>query len=192
MASCVTMMEGEKMYIWIACDLSGPLAFFRDACRDYNRSLQLSEVAFSLPQHVSLKISFEVADVVTEEVIEAVSDYLSGVSPFEVTEAVPELCGSVLWLRFPENESLKRLHRELDEMLWERYGVPQHEFDRDFKFHSTLFIDEDIAALGRMYEMILSLDLPKRIKVNGFLIGVSNTGKAGEYSVYKKIAAKCK
>ena len=176
------------MYIWTAADVSRQLAFVRERATELNRELNLSEVAFSLPQHISLKISFEVDDSVADEVISVLEDYLSSQTAFTVGEAKVEIFGSILWLSFPENECLKRLHRELDELLLSRFGVPLHEYDKCFKFHSTLFIDGG-NSLGKMCSELERLTLPSEIETDSFLIGISKSGKAGEYRVIKEIPA---
>ena len=178
------------MYVWIACDLSEALADTRAACIEYNKALGLSEVAFSLPQHLSLKISFEVPDNKVNHVIDAVSRLLSLAPRFEVDGPTPNIFGSILWLRFTENKMLKKLHDTLDRMLKEEFGIPQHEFDLDFKYHSTLFIDGNISKLQIMYRKLISLTVPKKIVIDKFLVGTSKSGKMGEYAVNGIINAK--
>ena len=177
------------MYIWIACDISRELAELRKKCIEFNRDLHLSLVAFSLPQHVSLKISFEVEDTTAGEVIEALESYLSAQKSFKIYSPVPEIFSNILWLSFSQNEQLERLHRELDELLLSRFGVPRHEYDKCFKFHSTLFID-DGEYLAKMHERVSSLTIPSELLVDNFIIGISDSGKAGEYRVLKKITLK--
>ena len=175
------------MYIWTACDVSKVFDSLRDACIKINRAFNLDEVAFSLPQHISLKISFEVDDSVAADVIEFISEYLSGQGSFNINGPKVELFDSILWLAFDEDSNLSRIHLELDTLLWEKYGIPLHEFDRSFKFHSTLFIDEP-KGLVKIQELISRLSLPDKVSINSFLIGTSSSGKAGEYSVIKKIS----
>jgi 2'-5' RNA ligase len=177
------------MYIWIACDLSDGLAEIREKCTEFNRDLQLSEVAFSLPQHISLKISFDVDDAISDSVIETVKSYLSAQKSFSVFAPVPEMMTGILWLRFSESESLTRLHGDLDELLSSHFGVPRHEYDRSFKFHSTLFMD-DGGDLSEMYRRVSSLTMPSELVVDSFLIGISESGRAGDYRVYRRIMAK--
>ena len=153
------------MYIWIACDLSVGLAEIREKCVEYNRDLRLSEAAFSLPQHVSLKISFDVDDSIFADVIAAVEYYLSAQKAFIISSPVPEMLSGILWLRIPENEHLIRLHEELDAMLLSRFGVPLHEYDRCFKFHSTLFMD-DSDGLFEMYRRISMIDVPSELVID--------------------------
>ena len=177
------------MYIWTAADVSRQLAHVREHAVALNRELKLSEVAFSLPQHISLKISFEVDDSVADEVITLLEDYLSSQPAFTVGQAKVEIFGSILWLSFPENECLKRLHRELDELLLSHFEVPLHEYDKCFKFHSTLFIDGSDSLL-EMHREVAKLTLPSEIEIDSFLIGVCESGKAGEYRVIKEIPSK--
>ena len=179
------------MYIWIACDVSRQLGFIRGKCIEFNSSIGLSEIAFSLPQHISLKISFEVEDDILNEVTDRVSQYLSEQGAFYVYGARPEVFGSILWLSFDENETLLRLHKELDDILLSEYGVPYHELDKCFKFHSTLFID-DRAELLAMYDKVCAIPIDSPVEVNSFVIGTSKSGKAGEYSVVKNISTKSK
>ena len=176
------------MYIWIACDVSKSLDHIRELCNEKNKSLGLCDVAFTLPQHISLKISFEVPDKIATRVIDDISEYLSMEHSFALDAPRPELFGSILWLKFENSEILSRLHGELDSLLLDKYAIPQHEFDKSFAFHSTLFIDGEKNLLP-MYEYVLTLDLPRKVDVSSFIIGTSDSGKAGTYSVIKTISA---
>ena len=178
------------MYIWIACDVSDSLSYVREFCRNYNGSLGLNEVAFSLPQHISLKISFEVADSDTDAVVKTVSDYLGAFTPFSLDRPVPEQNGNILCLSFSESDILTKLHGDLDRILLQQHGVGQHKFDLEFKFHSTLFIDDNDEAMAEMYGAVSSLDTPDVVTVDRFIIGTSKSGKAGEYSVLKTVYLK--
>ena len=176
------------MYIWIACDVSEPLGFVREECIRKNSELCLSDVAFSLPQHISLKISFPVEDAIFEDVISAISKYLGEQSGFVLDEPKPELYGTILWLNFSSDSHLLRLHKELEELLLDGFGVPLHEFDKCFKFHSTLFIDTQ-KELMQMYDFVCGIKMPKCVEVHRFIIGISESGKIGEYRVLREIAA---
>ena len=180
------------MYIWIACDISDEYTSIRQKCIGYNKDLNLDEVAFLLPQHISLKISFRVEDNSFESVIKDVIVFLSECSPFSVGEPEPELSGNILWLSFPKSKHLQDLHSKLDLMLLSKHGVEQHPFDRDFKFHTTLFLDDNMSALREMLGKVRLLPLPKATEIKRFIIGASESGKAGTYSVLKIVNAKCK
>ena len=178
------------MYIWIACDVSDSLCYVREFCRNYNKELGLDEVAFSLPQHISLKISFAVTDSDVDSVIKTVSDYLGTFTPFSLERPTPEQSGDILWLRFDDCDMLTKLHRDLDTILLQQHGVGQHKFDLEFKFHSTLFIDDNDEAMAEMQSAVSSLDIPDVVTVDRFIIGTSKSGKAGEYSVLKTVYLK--
>ena len=68
------------MYIWIGCKL--PEEFeqeIRSICLAKNQEIGLDPVAFSLPQHISLKISFETER--HEEILEELPHFLKGKDP---------------------------------------------------------------------------------------------------------------
>ena len=174
------------MYLWIGCQL--PESFeqeLRGLCFEYNRDLGLDTVAFSLPQHVSLKISFETAD--HEAVLEDLTEFLRRQKPFSVRVCSAERSGKILWLPIAENAVLRQLHGELDQRLEQRFGVPQHEFDKAFMFHSTLFIDDDLQTLDAMRRRLSAHALERELPVRSFLLGVSPSGKAGDYKVIRRI-----
>ena len=174
------------MYIWIGCKL--PAGFEREVrafCLEQNRDIGLNTVAFTLPQHISLKISFEAQ--VYASILEALADYLSGQKPFAVRMQKPERMGNILWLPVAENPQLQRLHMELDARLESNFGVPQHPFDKAFMFHSTLFVDEDTAKLSVMEKLLTANFADQELTVDTFLLGLSETGQPGTYRVAKTI-----
>lgn len=174
------------MYIWIGCKL--PEVFeekLREKCLAYNENLGLDTVAFSLPQHISLKISFETRQ--PEAVLEGLAAWLGKQMPFSVHVRNPEQAGNILWLPIAENPDLKRLHRQLDQRLEEKFGIVQHPFDKTFLFHSTLFVDENTEKIAKMGEMLADCSIERELLVDTFLLGVSETGKAGSYRVVRQI-----
>jgi 2'-5' RNA ligase len=177
---------GIIMYIWIGCKL--PVAFekeIRQRCLLLNKAIGLDTAAFSLPQHISLKISFE-ADR-PEEILTFLEHYLSSQQPFTVTLHAPEQMGNILWIPVEENIKLQQLHALLDNQLQERFGIPQHEFDKCFQFHSTLFIDSDVDKLTTMTQALAGCVKTQEMKIDRFLLGLSETGKAGSYRVVREI-----
>ena len=67
------------------------------------------------------------------------------------------------------------------------FDVKPHEYDLDFKFHTTLFIDGDKDKINTAYQKIKHIDIPKNFKVTKFLIGESLTGEIGSYAVTHSI-----
>ena len=174
------------MFIWIGCKL--PENFeqeLRSLCLSQNERLGLDTVAFSLPQHISLKISFETEQ--PEAVLEALAAWLGEQKPFSVHVRNPEQAGRILWLPIAENQELERLHSELDARLARDFGVPQHPFDKAFLFHSTLFMDENAEKIAKMEELLSDYSTERELTVDTFLLGLSETGKAGSYRVVRQI-----
>ena len=176
------------MYIWIGCALPEPFEEeVRKQCLEYNRELGLDTVAFLLPQHISLKISFPTDR--PEAVLDAVEAMLKQEREFYVNLKEPELEGKILWLPVEENPRLRMLHDKLDALLQEQFAIGQHPFDKGFLFHSTLFLDEDRKKLAAMKERLAGWGV-HRCRVDGFWLGVSESGKAGTYRVVRRVEGK--
>ena len=174
------------MYIWIGCKL--PQAFeqeLRGRCAPLGESLRLDMVGFTLPQHISLKISFE-AEERYETILDFVEQLLKKEEKFYVNLLGLERMGNILWLSFRENETLRRLHDALDRELETRFAICQHPFDRDFAFHSTLFFGEE-EKLSRAMDALSDYPLPSQLPIETFLLGVSKSGKAGTYRVVRQV-----
>lgn len=174
------------MYIWIGCAL--PETFereLRERTLPLAEELKLGLEPFSLPQHISLKISFEDGGR-TEEVLAAVEEMLRKERAFAVHPAGIERHGSILWITFRENGTLRRLHNLLDRELKQRFCIEQHLFDRAFMFHSSIYIGEE-ALVIQGEERLRDLRLPEELRVNRFLLGMSPAGKAGTYQVVREI-----
>lgn len=174
------------MYIWIGCRL--PEEFenaLRARCVPLGQELGLDLAGFSLPQHISLKISFEAGERYGE-ILDFLEKVLKKEKEFYVNLSDVERMGNILWLAFRENGTLRRLHNMLDVELNNRFGISQHLFDKAFAFHSTLFLGEperlDMARL-----VLADLQLPETLRIDTFLLGVSETGTSGSYQVVRKI-----
>lgn len=174
------------MYLWVGCKL--PESYEREIrthCRKLNEEIGLNTVAFSLPQHISLKISFPTDRV--EEILEYLSDYLHTQFPFGVQITDLQQTGSILWLYAAENETLTHLHQELDARLESHFKIPQHTFDRAFQFHSTLFLDADTAKVAQMHHALQDYPFARDLPIDTFLLGFSETGKPGTYRIVRQI-----
>jgi 2'-5' RNA ligase len=174
------------MYIWVGCKL--PEDFernIRSLCQEQNEALGLSTAAFSLPQHVSLKISFQSEQY--EEILAFLETFLLSQSPFSLRIRGAEQFGNILWLPVAENETLRQLHDQLDAELEQRFSVPQHAFDKCFLFHSTLFMDEDTDKLSRMCQLLEAYPIEQDLQVDTFLLGLSENNLPGEYRIVRQI-----
>ena len=174
------------MFLWVGCKL--PEAFeqeIRQHCLSLNREIGLNTVAFELPQHISLKISFQ-----TEEP-EAVADFLAGFlakqQAFSVRISRAEQNGTILWIPAEENDTLRHLHTQLDALLEDRFAIPQHPFDTCFLFHSTLFMDPEEEKIRVMNSLLADYPLARELTVDTFLLGASETGKPGTCRIIREI-----
>ena len=174
------------MYIWIGCKL--PEEFerrVRKLVTEHGEDLALDFSCFSLPQHISLKISFEAGDH-WEKILDSVERILRLEEDIRAVPAGIEQQGNILWVAFRENGQLRRLHNLLDRELRKDFGIPQHLFDKAFRFHSTLCFgrQEDLLVLQQRLQ---GLSLPEELESEAFLLGISETGKSGTYRVVRQI-----
>ena len=174
------------MYIWIGCGL--PEEFenaLRERTRPLAEALALGLEPFSLPQHISLKISFDGGDR-TKEILDTVAKLLAQTRPFTVHPAGLARQGGILWITFRENPALSELHRLLDRALKQQFGIGQHAFDRAFLFHSTVYIGEE-NRIALAEESLRDLTLPETLQIRRFFLGVSPNGQAGTYRVVRTV-----
>ena len=138
---------------------------------------------FSLPLHLSLKISFPVPDERAYAVRDAVRGIFADVKAFPVAFTGAERRGGLVWLRAEPSWELCTLHETLDRTLSEGFGVPQAPFDRCFLFHVTLFQglteEEASKALGAVNAAVL----PMQVRAGSFLLGSSPDGAPGSWRV---------
>lgn len=165
------------MYLWIGCKL--PEDFEKDLrrrCLALNEAIGLNTQPFSLPQHISLKISFDAGDQY-DRILDFLDARLAEERPFSVRLLPPERMGNILWLPVQAHPRLSALHEMLDRELERRFDIPQHPFDREFRFHSTLFMEENDEKLTRMETALADLSFPQPLMIDTFLLGLSADGK---------------
>lgn len=174
------------MYVWIGCKL--PQDFedsIRQPCLELASRLGLNISGFTLPQHISLKISFDAGERY-ECVLDAIETLLRKSVPFYVNPSSIEQAGSILWISFRENPQLRRLHNILDRDLNRQFCIPQHLFDKAFRFHSTLFVGPE-EAIRPARDALVGFPLPEQLSVDTFLLGTSESGASGTYRVVREI-----
>ena len=169
--------------IWVGIGVDDQLQSIRERVAELEQELSISNPNLTLPFHISLKMSFAVDRSKSDEVINAVETYYRTVKPFQIPVQGIEYHETIAWIRMSENETLNRIHDDLNEMLLERFGVGLHEYDRDYLFHATLFMDNDAYKVLRGYEAIRKEPFPKTLIANQFLIGSSETGALGTYHI---------
>ena len=161
------------MFVWIGCDISNKFAEYREKVKECNADINASEASFNFPQHVSLKITFEMDDDIAKHCIKDIIELLKSAKPFAAKAESIELHDGIIWIRMQDNEHFKYLHDELDQIVIS-YAVKQHEFDKNYIFHSTVIMDNDNEKLAKLYERIKDIPYPKDLKINTFVIGHSN------------------
>ena len=95
------------MYLWTAIDASDALGEIRRRAEAENRDLALNEAAFTLPMHVSLKISFALAEEQAEAAVAEIAAFLGEQPPFPVQVEGLEQQGSLLWIRMQPSDRLR-------------------------------------------------------------------------------------
>ena len=107
--------------------------------------------------------------------------------PFKIDIKGIEKHENIMWIRMYSNDELEELATSLNMMLKEKYGIPLHEYDLDFIFHTTLFMDDDAEKINAAHHLLGDLVLPEILIANRFVIGTSNTGENGTYRIFKTI-----
>ena len=79
------------------------------------------------------------------------------------------------------------MHDQLNVLMQDRFGIALHPYDSDFIFHTTLFMDQDNDKLAHAYEMVRSIPLPTTLRVSRCLIGMSPSGKPGDYRIVRTV-----
>ena len=175
------------MYVWIGCDISPKFIEFREKVKECNADINASETALNFPQHVSLKITFEMEDEIAKHCIKDIIELLKGAKSFTAKTKEMELHDGIIWIKIEENEQFKTLHDELDQIVIS-YAVKQHEFDKNFIFHSTVIMDEDKEKLEKLYDKVKDIPYPEELKINTFIVGHSYDKI--EYKVDRRIKVK--
>lgn len=176
------------MYIWTAIDVDSQLAALRRKAEAVTSSIGSDNSALTLPLHISLRISFPADDARFEEIIGYIARYLGSQSPFAVEVQGIENFKNIVWLKVKSNPRLQEIHTWLVDSLARKYGIGTHAFDSDFMYHISLFTDDDPAKAAAAYTALSSEPVPPSLAADRFVIGVSESGRAGEYRVAREIA----
>ena len=175
------------MYIWIGINVDDQLSGIKEKAAKIDREAEFKNSCFTLPLHISLKISFPAESADFQSVIDDITDYYRSIKPFEISVKGFEKDRNIVWIRMVNNREIDKIHDDLNEMLLSKYKVGLHEYDLDYKFHTTLFMDDDEDKISKAYELIRDVRLPKSLNINRFLIGISDSGNLGTYSIYREI-----
>ena len=175
------------MYIWVGIDVDGQLSDVRECAAAVEGRIGAEHSCYTLPMHVSLKMSFPMGEDMAAAVIGDLERYFERQKPFTIHVKGVECEGPIVWIRMERSKELDLLHDKLNAMLLEHYGVALHEYDTDYKFHTTLYMGSDEGRVRSAYESLAALALPKALTASRFVIGTSESGALGTYSVIKTV-----
>ena len=175
------------MYIWVGINVEEQLKEVRGAVDGVFEKIDISNVTCQLPLHISLKISFEIENSLFKNVLNDIIAVYNAQGSFEIKVKGIEKHENIEWIRMYSNEKLEALATMLNMMLKDKYGIPLHEYDLDFIFHTTLFMDDDAEKINTAHSLLGDVYLPEALIANTFVIGTSETGKNGTYRIYKTI-----
>lgn len=174
------------MYLWFSIDVDSYFNELKNKVEEVKNKIGFRYGTNGLPWHISLKISFDAMGKENDIINDVISFYKT-LKPFKVQPKGIEDGNVILWIRYFENDYLTYICKELNKMLNEKYNIPYHQYDLDYIFHTTLFMNDDPEIIKKGYEMLKEEKLPKELYVNKFLIGYSPLGKPETYSVIKEI-----
>ena len=91
------------MYVWTGLIFNKKIENdIRNICTELNRDYQLSELSFTLPQHISLKTSFDVPNYI--EVIEQIKEIVSDQKIINLKiGSITKINNGIIWLDIMEN-----------------------------------------------------------------------------------------
>ena len=175
------------MYIWIAVNVDEQVREIRNKAESYINERELSSPTFTLPFHISLKISFYIQDDKFKNVVSDLRGYFKSLKPFTILTKGIEQSGTIVWITMQDNTDLTCIHKNLDDMLYEKHGIEQHQFDKSFLFHTSVCImnNEDQTRLA--FDATKDINVPKALKAESFIISCSESGKAGTFKVIEEI-----
>lgn len=174
------------MFIWVAIDVDKQLLNQKEEVKKIEKEIGFEESNISLlPLHISLKISSNVSEQIVDKVKKDIDTLFSSTNPFEIDIEGIELHDNIVWIRMIPNEHLTKLHDDLCSIFSEKYNLELQEFDNNFIYHSTLFLDSNRDKINKAYNLIQDLELPSKLVASKFIIGSSQEGKIGSYKVDK-------
>lgn len=175
------------MHIWLGIDLDSQLKQLKTLRDNTRKQLGMGVDNPDFPMHVSLKISFEVADVVASQLLDELCSYFATLTPFEIFVDKPECHPNISWLLYKPCVELQAISTHLNNYLLNNYNVPLHEYDTDFKYHSTLFLDGTTEQIAQGFDVLKQFPFPQKVTANTFCIGTSPTGENYTYKVIHRV-----
>lgn len=174
------------MYIWFGINIDNNIVEFK------KNFLELTQKYNAIPQfnyhpaHISLKITSEIKDELFEPILDDCFDYYKTLTPFKIKSDKIEIENSFMWLRWLNNDNLESVHTNLCDLMNIKYKIPLHQFDYEYKYHTTLFANAD-KLNKELTKEIYALEIPQKITASNFFIGFSKDNKSENFKIYKSI-----
>jgi len=178
------------VFVWIGIDVNDAFAELRKKAVKIEKTLECEHSCYTLPMHISLKMSFAVQESREKEIENNILEFLGNQNAIEVVPSRIENAGNIVWVRYEQNERLCRIKDELNAMLGEKYGVVMHEYDSDYLFHTTVFMFDEQEKNAEAFRRLGGVELPNKIVLDKFVVGSSSDGKLGTYVVRKEVSAR--
>ena len=173
------------MYLWIGLGLDKENEeFIREYCKKVNMRFKVNEQSFTLPQHISLKTSFDTDKY--HNIIDDFKNMFKNNKKMNLKVYDVEMVPGVIWLNITEIPELREYHNLILNHLKEKYNIEKIGFDgENFKFHSTLF--QDVDNKEKVSELYNNIDknflINNELKINIIYFGISEIGKVSTYKV---------
>lgn len=174
---------GANMYIWTGINVDNALRKVKEKAQAIYNALPFNERLFTMPMHVSLKMSFEVPDEEAQMVIAALQRLFATQPSFGMQVIGLEQYDNIAWIRIARSAELDKLHDDILALLQTQFGVQPHEYDLDYTYHVTLFMDDNAEVVKQAAEQMATTPLPSTITADAYAIGTSPDGKVGTYKV---------
>lgn len=175
------------MYIWIGLSIDNDFQNIKEEVERVENKYKFDNSNLTLPFHISLKISFEVENDIYDSIIEDILSFYRTLKSFKVKTKAIEKHDNIVWVRMIENDELKRIHTFFDDMLLNKYNIPLHPFDKEFIYHSTLVMNDNIRKVSKAYRNLEKIDIPSEVNVSKCLIGTSEDGNPWTFRIVKSL-----
>ncbi len=175
------------MFVFTGINIEDQLPELKRMKSEIEEKLGITDTVVNLPLHVSLRISSEVSDEAYPSLINAILGFYNNMRPLKLTTDSIEREGGIVWLSFKPNDQIDAARRELCGLMKDRFGIPHHKFDMEFKYHTTLFMGISEEKVTAAYELIKNATYPTVVTLNNPVIGVSPSGIAGTYKIIHDI-----
>lgn len=172
------------MNVFIAIDVNDNFKNLKIAVDRIDKQIGINKS--KLPLHISLMMPFEIEDEMLDNLISDVNTFFKERDVFNIYPKGIENVHTICWLRMKESKIINDMHDDLLKMIVDKYHIKPHEYDYDYKFHCTLFLNEDANIIDKGYELIKNEMYPEVVNAKNICLGISDSGLIGTYHIYHK------